>query len=1019
MIIPKYYEDLNTLHINTVENRAYYIPASGRMDCLAEKREQSDRFLQLSGEWKFRYFKSIYEEQDEFYKEGYDVSTFDTVTVPGNWQNEGYDHHQYTNTHYPFPMDPPYVPYENPCGEYVRVFEYHKDEQVPMTFLNFEGVDSCFYVWLNGQFVGYSQVSHSTSEFDITNLLKEGTNTLAVLVLKWCDGSYMEDQDKFRMSGIFREVYLLRRTEKGIQDYFVTTNPNFEQKTGRIEISCDYRTNEVPATMTLLDETGEVVAEEAVINGKAVAEISDAAFWNAEEPHLYTLYLETEGEVIADYVGFREIHAENGILYVNGKKVKFHGTNRHDSDPVTGSAISYEQTYHDLLLMKEHNINAIRTSHYPNTPYFYHLYDRLGFYVIDEADNESHGTGDVYYSDAEWENRLVIWNEVIADNPDFLESTLDRTRRLVTRDKNRPCVIMWSMGNECAYGSNFEEALKWTKEYDPTRLTHYESARYVSNKRKYDYSNLDTYSSMYPSIQDIHNYFKTDGTKPYVLCEYCHAMGNGPGDLEDYFEVIHEYDGVSGAFVWEWCDHAIDMGRTIYGKKKYAYGGDHDEYPNDGNFCMDGLVYPDRTPHTGLLEFKNVHRPARIVEFRAESKEIVLKNYMDFVNLKDYLTISYEVVCDGKVFAEGTIEDSQRYDIAPHEEKAVALPIELPEQGKCFLKVNYKLRKETEMLPAGYLLGFDEVPVMTKDNSSQTVKALLERQKEIAVLSEIKVEESDCELCITTPEFCYIYNKHHGVFTSMTYKNHVLTDREVQFNLWRAPTDNDNNIRREWKKAQYDRTVSRAYETEYVVNDNQVEITTTLSIGALYIQRILDVKVRWTVLHNGSVDAKIEVKKHHDFPYLPRFGLRLFLPKEMQKVTYCGIGPAESYIDKRHAGYHRVFETDVNSLQEDYIRPQENGSHHDCDYVVLEGKRLKLTAVSADTIAFNASPYTQEELTNKAHNYELEESEYTIFCVDYRQSGIGSNSCGPELAKEYQLNEECFTYQVRLIPEEQ
>ncbi len=762
------------------------------------------------------------------------------------------------------------------------------------------------------------------------------------------------------------------------------------------------------------------MAEGEALNGKLCLEVKDAKLWSAETPYLYTLVLETENEVITDYVGIREIHAKDGVLYINGVKVKFHGTNRHDSDPVTGFAISREQIMTDLRVMKEHNINAIRTSHYPNAPAFYQLYDRLGFYVIDEADNESHGTADIYLEDSDWENRRKIWNIAIADNPDYTQATVDRTRRCVERDKNRPSVVIWSMGNECAYGCTFEEALKWTKEFDSTRLTHFESARYVPDKRKYDYSNIDLYSRMYPALPEIHDYFKEDGTKPYVMCEFCHAMGNGPGDLEDYFKVIHQYEGACGGFIWEWCDHAIDLGKTISGKKVYAYGGDHEEYPHDGNFCMDGLVYPDRRPHTGLLEFKNVYRPARVASFDQEKKEMVLKNYMDFLNLKDYLTVEYEVLCDGVVVGKGAVEDVSLLDIPAHGEKAVPIAFEVPEMGKCFLKVSYYLKEAGEILPAGFLLGFEEVTLVNTHGGKNTpgenqkVKKLFAKE---AGKTAFAIKEDDRTLIVETPEFSYTYNKLTGLFTEMVYRNQTLLERPMEFNIWRAPTDNDRCIKEVWRQAKYDRIVTRAYETKVSRKDSEVEITTKLSISAVYIQRILNIQAVWKVRPDGALDVSLAVEKDTTFPFLPRFGLRLFLPKSMGKVTYCGIGPVESYIDKKYAGYHGVFDTDVKAMHEDYIRPQENGSHHDCDYVTVRNDRAALTVAGKETFAFNASVYTQEELTEKEHNYQLEESPYTVLCVDYRQSGIGSNSCGPELIEKYRLNEKEFRFNLRFVPE--
>ncbi len=485
--------------------------------------------------WKSRYSGSIYDVEEEFFREGYDTAGFDQVTVPGVWQNYGYGRHQYTNTRYPFPMDPPYVPYENPCGEYVRTFTYYKEENAPRAYLNFEGVDSCFYVWVNGDFIGYSQVSHATSEFDVTKSLKEGENTLCVLVLKWCDGSYMEDQDKFRMSGIFRDVYLLRRPQEGIFDYFVKAQPTQDLKGGKVEVTFRYLAQQAAVKASLFGSEGELVAQADSSGDRAVLQVEEARLWNAEEPYLYTLVLETENEVITDTVGIRGIHVDKGVLYINGVKVKFRGANRHDSDPVTGFAISPAQLKKDLQVMKGHNINAIRTSHYPYAPWAYQLYDYFGFYVIDEADNESHGTGEIYITEEEREKGNWHWGDAIADNPAFTEATVDRAQRCVERDKNRPSVVIWSMGNECAYGCTFEAALKWTKEFDPTRLAHYEGANHPP-REDCDYTNMDLYSHMYPSIDTIHGYFKEDGARPYVMCEYCHGQrprglgGLFPGD---------------------------------------------------------------------------------------------------------------------------------------------------------------------------------------------------------------------------------------------------------------------------------------------------------------------------------------------------------------------------------------------------------------------------------------------------------------------------------------------------------
>ncbi len=1019
MIVPKHYEDLHLLHENTMPNRAYYIPASRKMEDLVEHRENSDRFTLLNGNWKFRYYDSIYDLQEAFYEDGYDTSAYDRIPVPGCWQIHGYDHHQYTNTRYPFPLDPPYVPAENPCGSYVHNFEYQADKNAPKAYLNFEGVDSCFYVWLNGSYVGYSQVSHSTSEFDITGFLKEGTNTLAVLVLKWCDGSYLEDQDKFRMSGIFRDVYLLKRPEKCVYDYFLKTNIADEGNKADISMTAVCHGADIPVKVSVYDKAGALAAETKCVinpgdNQKLHLTVENPVLWNSENPYLYTVVIETEHEIITERLGIREIQIADGVVQINGTNVKFRGVNRHDSDPVTGFVISLDQMKKDMLLMKQHNVNSIRTSHYPNAPQFYQLCDQYGFYVIDEADNESHGPAYVYMKDRSPEAWRARWNRPISDNPEFIEATVDRTQRMVERDKNRSSVICWSMGNECAYGCTFEAALAWTKEFDPSRLTHFESARYRDDSKTYDFSNIDLYSRMYPSLEEIHEYFDRKTNQPFILCEYSHAMGNGPGDFEDYFQVMEQYDGFCGAFVWEWCDHAIYKGRTIDGRKIYYYGGDHKEYPHDGNFCMDGLVYPDRTPHTGLLEFKNVNRPARVVSFDQKTKELILHNYMDFVNLEDYLTISWEMVYDGVVTATGTFADDLTISIKPHSQGSVIIPAEIPASGKCFLKVMYHLKSSTELLEQGHLLGFDEISLTNTDSRNQTVVQLMQMEP---AGDSITVKEDDRYIFLENNNFCYQYNKLTGCFTSMNFKNRNLLERPMEYNIWRAPTDNDRNLKHTWMSAHYDRAYSRGYETSCQVKEGNVVIHTFLSMCAVVIQRILTVDACWTICPDGRIDVKLDVKRDPEFPELPRFGLRLFLPEKMGTVTYCGLGPVENYLDKRRASFHNIFTNDVKELHEDYLKPQENGSRSDCDYVTIAGRDAAVTAAGENGFSFNASVYTQEELTEKVHNYELKPSGYTVLCLDYRQNGIGSASCGPQLRPEYKLNEEEFTFAFTLIPE--
>ena len=988
-----YHEDAHKLHVNTLPPRAYFVPHSGKRSAMEGDRTKSDRFMSLNGVWSFGYFDSYEDLPAEF---GTELAK-DEIVVPSVWQTQGYDRHQYTNVRFPFPYDPPYVPVENPCGLYVRTFDY-QPRYGGKRILCFEGVDSCFYLWINGAFVGYSQVSHSTSEFDVTPFVKEGENTIAVLVLKWCDGSYFEDQDKFRQSGIFRDVYILERSAAGIRDYFVHTSLRDNYTAADVTVDVD---SDASVEYKLYDALGyELVAGRA--EKKISFSLNNVTLWSSENPYLYTMVMTCDGEVIAERIGLREIKIENAVVLVNGQNIKFRGVNRHDSDPIVGSAVTEKEMLRDLTVMRLHNVNAIRTSHYPNAPEFLRMCDEYGFYIIDEADVECHG---VVYQVGSQDNENY---NLLANNPDYEETIVDRVQRCVIRDKNRPSVVFWSMGNEAGHGCNFDVALAWTKKYDPSRLTHYERASFPPKGQEINSTDLDLYSRMYPSIKAIDNYFEIEagGTiaeaetrrdetwptkvgKPYILCEYAHAMGNGPGDLEDYFRCFERHDGHCGGFVWEWCDHAIYMGPTVEGKKKYFYGGDFGEFPHDENFCMDGLVYPDRRPHTGLLEFKNVMRPVRFTEEDLKAGRFVMKNYMDFTNLSEGVEVTYAVRQNGQNVYEGVLTEEQ-LDLAPHAKKEIQISYPAGLKGDFAVLFTITQRFDTPLVPAGHKLGFEqlgrqcyEVPV-----------------REDGVLA-VETKEKGRYIVLDGENFHYVYDKTRACFEVMNYENVALLEKPMEMNIWRAPTDNDRNIRHQWQHFGYDRGIPRGYETEIEHVDGACVLRTRFSIGAIYLPNILEGTAEYKVNTNGSIDVSIRADRRDCAPALPRFGLRLFMPERMNDVTYFGYGPYESYNDKHRASVKHLYSAKVDDLHEDYIKPQENGSHYNCNYLKLTGMCGGIE-VAGEGFCFNASHYTQEELTTKMHNFELEKSGCTVLCVDAFQNGIGSNSCGPQLAKRFE-----------------
>ena len=988
------HEDPQILHVGTCPDRSYYIPFADEKEA---ENGLSSRVVPLNGAWSFQYFPSCQDILDLEDGLTFDEEEMGQIPVPSCWQNQGYGRHQYTNVRYPIPCDPPFVPEENPCGLYVR----HIDVADPAAFrwyLNFEGVDSCFYLWVNGEFAGYSQVSHSTSEFDISSLLTAGDNTLAVLVLQWCDGTYLEDQDKLRMSGIFRDVYLLARPENHVRDFFVKEAFSQDFSHGTITVELEL-SGECAVSALLQAPNGDTVGTASSTGEPLVFELDDPILWNAEHPAQYTLTLSTEDEVIPQKVGLRKIEVRDGVVFLNGVAIKFRGVNRHDSDPVTGYTISREQAAKDLCLMKRHNINAVRTSHYPNAPWFLQLCSEYGLYAIAEADIESHGMAEKlgYHVEENYPDA--------ADDPQFKKAILDRVQRSVVRDKNNAAVVIWSLGNESGWGENFENAGRWVKEYDPSRLLHYEGFLAYHKDRTPDFSMLDLYSRMYASTQAVDSYFNggeldenLHGRRmPFIQCEYIHAMGNGPGDAEDYQQRIMQYPGFCGGFVWEWCDHAVYGGTTPDNRPIYRYGGDFGEFPHDGNFCMDGLVYPDRTPHTGLLEYKNVIRPIRAQ--RLEGSTFRLHNYLDFTNAQDCVALSYEVMQDGEVLFGGNLEMPS---IAPHQEADITLP-ELPEGGIATVTFFYTAKKASPFYPAGHALGFDEL-ILSEE------PFFLDAPVEEGAL---QVEAGPRQVVFTGENFRYVFDNRTGLFSQMVYKNRELLSRPMEWNTYRAPTDNDRSVDFSWKQAGYHRPTVRVYSVE----QEGGALTCHLGICALYIGRFLDVKAVWTVSPDGRVDVSLHGERDTRFPWMPRFGVRLFLPREFGEAEYFAYGPYESYVDKHRASRLGVYAQSVESMHEDYLKPQENSSHCGCRYVTLSDGAFALSAAAEQPFSFNVSPYTQEELAGKAHSYELEPCGCTVLCVDYKMSGVGSNSCGPSLLPQYRLEEGQFDFAFSLLME--
>lgn len=976
-----FHEDPNILHVGTEENRCYYIPF---------RKDPKDRMIMLSGsDWDFKWYQNYLEVPQSFTTGCTDG--FGRISVPSCVNMLGYEPHQYANVRGPIPFDPPFVPQENPCGAYVKRFTLHKG--IERYYLIFEGVDSCFYLWVNDQIAGYSQVSHSTSEFDITDKLKDGENVISILVFKWCDGTYLEDQDKLRMSGNFRDVYMLRRPDNHIHDYHVkvTMEENFSRAT--LEVKLFRRGNPQTVKYRLIAPDGSMVSKEQTKDNFTI-NVNQPLLWNAETPYLYRLVLEIPEETIEQEVGFRKVEIRDGVLYFNGQNITLKGVNRHDSDPFTGYSISPSQLLKDLKLMKEHNFNAIRTSHYPNAPWAYALYNELGFYVMDEADLETHNTELLYAggrSNYNYKDEIITSTSfgLLCSDPRYENAIMDRIQRLVSRDRNQCCVFMWSLGNESGYGCNMEKAAQWIKSQDPEYLIHYESSIYAMPDHENDLSNIDVYSRMYMPVQESEEYCLQKKPRPLVLCEYSHAMGNGPGDLEDYFRLFYKYDNFMGGFVWEWCDHSVYQGKATGGKNKFFYGGDFGEFPVEKNFCLDGLVSPDRKPHTGLKEYKNVARPLRATY---ENGCIFLTNTMDFSNVADILRIRWELSVNHRVASYGVVED---FSLRPHEVRQLELDLGKwqEEMGYVSLMLRYEQKLATQMLPVGFERGFDQILL----NKPAIILCTACREK-------AEVLQEGRKLYVCGRDYSYRFDLWHGVPDEIVVKGRNILSEPMRYNFWRAPADNDRKIAAQWYAAGYDRLKIRVYNHEIFTDQEGTHVGFHFGAAGVFLQNALKVQAEYTIGDGGTLRIQMRGCRDLQFPYLPRFGIRVTLPEEFEQVSYIGYGPYESYVDKHRASWFGYFHALVDDLHVDYIMPQENGGHWGCDNLELsDGKRR--IEVTGRSFTFHVSHYSQEQLEAAKHNFELEKENKTFLSIDGRMSGLGSGSCGPFLMEKYQVYE--------------
>jgi len=940
----KFYEDLSKLQINREAPRTHYIPYETKEKAKKGIPSESAYYKSLNGEWDFEFYNTDTDEGIVSPLEG-------KIMVPGNWQTQGYEKPLYTNMNYPFAVDPPYTPAVNPMGVYSMSYTLPEGWNERRTYVIFEGVSSCVELYINGEFVGFSSGSHLPAEFEITKYVRSGENKLSAKVRKWCAGSYLEDQDFFRLSGIFRDVYLLSRDQNHIRDIEIY----FDDKTIEYNGEGEFR---------LYDADGNETDLKAPV------------LWNAEKPYLYTAVIKNGSEYIPQKIGMRKVELSlEGELLVNGISVKLKGINHHDTHYKYGYYLPDDVIKSDLLLMKKLNINCIRTAHYPPTPYFLELCDELGFYVVDETDIEIHG----------FCIRLCNYKEDfehhdwICNRDDWQEAFLERQIRMVERDKNHPSVIIWSLGNESGYGKNHAVMSEWTRIRDKTRYVHYEGAKAYD-----DPDTVDFVSRMYPSLEIVEEFAKNDDKRPVFLCEYAHAMGNGPGGLADYWDLFYRYPKLIGGCIWEWVDHAfVDENGT------YLYGGDFGEAVHDGNFCCDGLVFPDKTFKAGTLEAKAVYQPMKT---ELSGNELTVYNRYDFTNLNEF-KIEWNVEKDGVVIQSGEL----CADVEPHSCTKVSLPYSLPDECLlgCYLNISLLNNKSYETASTQHQL---YVPLKAKETKKS---------------DNLTITEINNDIIIRGREFEHKINKISGMLSEIN----GLIEGETKLSVWRAPTDNDMFIKTKWgffgndslSSEHFNALLTKAYSCD--ISENKVCVKGSIA-GTARVP-FFRYTIEYSFFNDGSIDVRLCGDVREECVELPRLGFEFILPKASGEFEYYGMGPAESYSDMHTHAKTRLYKSSAEKEYVPYIMPQEHGNHYGVSYIKLQNG---LTFDTENKFEINVSEYTSEILTKAKHTDELCKSGNVILRIDYKNAGVGCNSCGPELPEKYRVNDKtvdfCFSVKI-------
>lgn len=985
------YNNLTIVSENREPQRAYYIPFSKKDDALLKHASESNLYTSLNGEWNFKYLECPLDIPDNISE----IKYSETLPVPSCWECYGYGQIHYTNINYPFQYDPPYTMSLNPVGIYSREFTLDKIRSLYMVF---EGVSSYFELYINGRYVGLSRGSHMQAEFDITKYVQSGTNTVTAIVYTFNVESYLESQDFFRFHGIFRDVYLLDRAENHIRDIYIKADV-----TNGITVEATFVGKELPLEITLYSPSGVEIQN-----------IQNPLLWSAEKPNLYGVLINCGDEYIYKKTGFRTVSTSDiGELLINGTPVKLKGVNRHDSHPKYGYCTTREDMEQDIILMKQHNINCVRTAHYPNHPEFLEMCDKHGLYIIDECDQETHGIEHAY-------GLCSLQSiEEMASNPDWLPSYMDRMERMVERDKNSPSIIIWSLGNEGQFGTNHIKMSEWTKQRDNTRLIHYERTAFPNKAYGADQMDIhpcvDIISRMYTTLQnvEIHGNLTKD-QRPYFLAEYAHAMGLGPGELKDYWDLFYKYPRLIGGCVWEWCDHAVEK-QLPNGKIGYIYGGDSGEFPHDGNFCCDGLVFPDRTPSTGLLEYKKVIEPLLVECIDIKRGIFKFTNRFDFTNLCE-MSFRYKVICDREIVEEKDFNIT----LEPHGVSEIKLDYIRPDSAQhgAFIEIYMNAPENTSWCKQNHNLAWAQFEIPVEIISKVT-----------PALQNIKIDEGKRYISVSADNCKYTIDIARGMIVSIYKNNREVLKRPSDLVIWRAMIDNDNYEKPKWEAEHFHKTYfkPRTYTTN--ISDTEYQITFNGALGANSRLPVYDVNICYSITSNGicvkldalkndklkgmnrssSEETDLDLNLKTELAEVPRFGMRFALDKSFENIEYFGMGDRECYIDYQSHAKMGIWKSTVSKEYEPYIKPQDCGNHINTKWLTL--KDTESIIFTADNkFEFSTLHYTLEELDKKAHAYELEESDTTEVIISYKNRGAGSASCGPALTEPYQVRDKKINF---------